>query len=60
MRRFNGLDRPVALPTDVEELTDPEMAYVALTRPSVLLMVFGTQGAVGRIRVGPAADEEED
>lgn len=60
VRRFKGLDRPVVLLADVEKLTEPELVYVALTRPTVLLMVFGTQAAVDRIKVGPIADEEED
>jgi hypothetical protein len=60
VRRFKGLDRPVVLLIDVEELTEPELVYVALTRPSVLLMVFGTQAAVDRIKVGPVTEEDED
>lgn len=53
VRRFKGLDRPVIMLCDVEELTEPELIYVALSRPSVLLMVFGTAPALARLRDGP-------
>lgn len=59
VRRFKGLDRPVVLLTDVEELMEPELVYVALTRPTVLLMVFGTQSAVDRIKAGLASGDED-
>lgn len=59
VRRFKGLERPVVLLTDVEDLTDAELIYVALSRASVLLMVFGTPASLDRIRRGPGDDEEE-
>jgi hypothetical protein len=59
VRRFKGLDRPVVLLVNVEELMEPEMVYVAVTRPTVLLMVFGTQTAVGRIKNGSAGDHDD-
>ena len=58
VRRFKGLERPVVLLTDVEDLTDAELIYVALSRPAVLLMVFGMSASLDRIRRGPVEDNE--
>jgi superfamily I DNA/RNA helicase len=57
VRRFKGLDRPVVLLTDIEELTEPELIYVALTRPTVLLLIFGSQVTLERIKSGPVGDD---
>lgn len=57
VRRFKGLERPIVLLTDVEDLTDAELVYVALSRPAVLLMVFGSPAALERIRRGPGEDD---
>jgi hypothetical protein len=53
VRRFKGMDRPIVLLIDADDLVDPELAYVALTRPSILLKVFGSQAALDRLRTGP-------
>jgi len=50
VRRFKGLDRPVVIVIDADRLIDPELIYVALSRPSVLLYVFGPQNDLDRIR----------
>lgn len=50
VRRFKGLDRPVVIVIDAERLTDPELIYVALSRPSVLLYVFGPDADLDRLR----------
>lgn len=55
VRRFKGLDRPVVIVIDAERLTDPELIYVALSRPSVLLYVFGPVQDLERIRSGRQA-----
>ena len=55
VRRFKGLDRPVVIVIDAECLTDPELIYVALSRPSVLLLVFGPAEDLARIRNGRQA-----
>lgn len=52
VRRFKGLERRVVLLIDVDELIEPELIYVGLSRPSVLLKVFGTHTALARIRNG--------
>jgi hypothetical protein len=52
VRRFKGLDRPVVIIVDADQLTDPELTYVALSRPSVLLYVFGPAADLDRIRGG--------
>lgn len=52
VRRFKGLDRPVVLLLDAERLTEPELIYVALSRPSVLLYVFGPTGDLERLKGG--------
>lgn len=52
VRRFKGLDRPVVIIVDADRLTDPELIYVALSRPSVLLYIFGAQNDLDRIRNG--------
>jgi hypothetical protein len=54
VRRFKGMDRPVVLIIDADQLTDPEITYVALTRPSLLLKVFGSAATLARLRAGPA------
>jgi hypothetical protein len=52
VRRFKGLDRPVVLVVDAERLLDPELIYVALSRPAVLLYVFGPKQDLERLRTG--------
>jgi hypothetical protein len=52
VRRFKGLDRPIVIIVDVDRLTDPELIYVALSRPSVLLYVIGPPEDLDRIRSG--------
>jgi superfamily I DNA and RNA helicase len=52
IRRFKGLDRPIVLLIDVEELDGPELIYVGLTRPSVMMMVFGATAALEKLRKG--------
>ena len=53
VRRFKGLDRPVVILIGIEELMEQELIYVALTRPTVLLIVIGSEAAIDRIKVGP-------
>jgi hypothetical protein len=50
VRRFKGLDRPVVILVDTEGLADAELIYVALSRPSVLLYVFGREPDLARLR----------
>jgi superfamily I DNA and RNA helicase len=52
VRRFKGMDRPVVLVIDADLLVDPELTYVALTRPSLLLKVFGSAATLARLRAG--------
>ena len=52
VRRFKGMDRPVVLVIDADLLVDPELTYVALTRPSLLLKVFGSAATLTRLRAG--------
>mgnify|MGYP003113650198 CR=1 FL=1 len=52
VRRFKGMDRPVVLIIEADRLVDAELTYVALTRPSLLLYVFGGAVAVERLRAG--------
>ena len=52
VRRFKGLDRPVVLLTEVGRLTDQELVYIALTRPSLLLYVLGKADELSRLRGG--------
>ena len=52
VRRFKGMDRPVVLVIDADLLVDPEVTYVALTRPSLLLKVFGSAATLTRLRAG--------
>lgn len=52
VRRFKGLDRPVVIVVDADRLTDSELIYVALSRPSVLLYVFGSNKDLERLRGG--------
>ena len=52
VRRFKGMDRPVVLIIDADKLLDPELTYVALTRPSLLLKVFGSAASLARLRTG--------
>lgn len=54
IRRFKGMDRPVVLVIDADTLIDPELTYVALTRPSLLLKVFGSAATLARLRAGPS------
>lgn len=56
VRRFKGLDRPVVLLIDAELLTEPELIYVALSRPSLLLYVFGPKEDLERMRGGLQKD----
>ena len=53
VRRFKGMDRPVVLVIDADRLNDPELTYVALTRPSLLLKVFGSAATIARLKAGP-------
>ena len=50
IRRFKGLEAKCVILVDIEELTDPELIYVALSRPSVLLHVVGEKAHLVRIR----------
>lgn len=52
VRRFKGMDRPVVLIIDADLLIDPEITYVALTRPSLLLKVFGSTATLTRLQAG--------
>ena len=52
VRRFKGMDRPVVLVIDADKLVDPELTYVALTRPTLLLKVFGSAASLARLRAG--------
>jgi len=52
VRRYKGLDRPVVLLVDADRLQDPELIYVALTRPSLLLYVFGDARTLQRLQEG--------
>jgi hypothetical protein len=56
VRRFKGLDRPVVIVMDADRLTDPELIYVALSRPTVLLYMFGPQQDLERIKSGKQSD----
>lgn len=58
IRRFKGLDRPVVILVDADRLTDPELIYVGLSRPSLLLYVFGPGPDLERIRKGLQAARE--
>lgn len=58
VRRFKGLDRPVVLLLDADRLTEPELIYVALSRPSVLLYVFGPSEDLERVKGGLQKDRD--
>jgi len=49
------MDRPVVLIIDADQLVDPELTYVALTPPSLLLNVFGGAATLARLCAGPVA-----
>ena len=48
-----ALKGPYGLQTHADRLNDPEMTYVALTRPSLLLKVFGSAATIARLKAGP-------
>lgn len=50
IRRFKGLERKCVIVTDAHALTENEMAYVALSRPSLLLYVLGAKPALERLQ----------
>lgn len=50
VRRFKGLERKCVVLTDIENLTDPELVYVALSRPSIILKVIGSRSDIERIK----------
>jgi RecA/RadA recombinase len=52
VRRFKGLDRAAVVVIDPGKLDDPELAYVALSRPSVLLAVVGGKRHLDRLKRG--------
>ena len=56
VRRFKGLDRVIVLVIDVDELTEPELIYVALSRAKVLLKVFGRKSDIDRLKGAPEQD----
>jgi len=55
VRRFKGMDRPVVVLIDVDRLTDPELAYVALSRASLLLTIIGSEPAILHLKKGVPA-----
>jgi hypothetical protein len=52
VRRFKGLDRPAIILIDPDKMNEPEMAYVALTRPRVHLSVIGDANALRKLQEG--------
>lgn len=54
IRRFKGMERKVVVLIEPEAVTDPEIAYVGLTRASLLLYVIGSQRHLDRIKTGVA------
>jgi hypothetical protein len=52
VRRYKGLESKCVLLVDIDHLTNPELIYVALSRPSVLLYVLGSHGDLERLKSG--------
>lgn len=57
VRRFKGLERSVVFVIDIEEIKEPELVYVSLTRSSVLLKVFGSPAAIARLQAADGVDD---
>lgn len=52
VRRFKGLDRAAVIIIDPGKLDDPELVYVALSRPSVYLSIIGGTRHLERLKSG--------
>ncbi len=52
IRRFKGLEAKCVIVIDIDQLTEPELIYVALSRPSVLLHVVGGSEDISRLKGG--------
>ena len=52
IRRFKGLDRQAVVLIDVGKLVDPELIYVALSRPCIYLAVIGGSLHLDRLKSG--------
>lgn len=50
VRRFKGLERQAVVLIDADELVDPELAYVGLSRAGVWLAVVGAEPALAHLR----------
>lgn len=52
VRRFKGLERAAVIVIDPGRLDDPELVYVALSRPLVFLAVIGGAKHLDRLKTG--------
>lgn len=52
VRRFKGLDRQAIILVDPDRVDEPELAYVALTRPRVYLSVIGGAISLRKLQEG--------
>jgi len=58
IRRFKGLERPVAVLVELEEvMNSPETLYVGLTRANTHLVVIGTGGVLDTLKTTPVKEE---
>jgi hypothetical protein len=58
IRRFKGLERPVVVLVELEEVIDsPETLYVGLTRANAHLVVIGTSRVLEILRDAPVKEE---
>ena len=51
VRRYKGLEAKCVILVDISYLTEPELIYVALSRPAVLLYVLGAEDDLKRLQV---------
>lgn len=54
VRRFKGLEAKCIIVIDIDHLLEPELIYVALSRPAVLLYVLGHAKDLARLKVEAA------
>ncbi len=51
VRRFKGLEAKCVILVDIDHLVEPELIYVALSRPSLLLYVVGKKEDIQRLKL---------
>ncbi|WP_435655779.1 NERD domain-containing protein [Brucella pituitosa] len=52
VRRFKGLSRPCVFIVGIEDISEPELVYVAISRANLLLEVAGAESDLRRFGVG--------